>query len=120
METRINKAINDFEEFLDADLPSKIFPHDEVLKKVKCEDWYRQDTFESKEEVRKYIAGHFDVFRKVCQELLKKYQNKNEKVWPCLICGEDTDKNEMCKCMRYMRDLKEWKKQELLSVLVPL
>ena len=40
----------------------------EILKKVKGEDWYRTDAFKNKEEVRKYIKDHFDVFRKDCSK----------------------------------------------------
>lgn len=59
----MDKAIDDFELFLLVDLPSKIFPHDETLEKLKGEDWYREDYFKNKKEVEEYIKGHFKVLR---------------------------------------------------------
>jgi len=63
------EAIDNFEQFLLVDLPSKIFPKDETLSKLKGENWYRVDSFKDKKEVKEYIEGHFDIFRK---ELIKK------------------------------------------------
>lgn len=63
-------AIDNFEEFLECDLPSMVFPKDEILGKVKGEDWYREDAFQTKEDVERYIAIHFKVFRdELAQEL---------------------------------------------------
>jgi len=54
------KAIDNFEEFLLCDLPSKIFPKTEVNGEV----WCREDYFKNKDEVKKYIEELFEVFRK--------------------------------------------------------
>jgi len=57
---KITEAIDNFEEFLLADLPSKIFP----MHRLGDETFFREDFFETKKQVEEYIEEHFKVFRK--------------------------------------------------------
>ena len=43
--------------FLDADMPSKIFPHE----KMKGEIWSREDIFINKKDVEEYLLEHFRI-----------------------------------------------------------
>lgn len=54
----IQEAIDDFQTFLECDMPSLIFPEEEVLGK----GWERVDPFKSREEVVKYLRMHFKIF----------------------------------------------------------
>lgn len=64
----MEKAVNDFEDFLMADLPSKIFPMDRITG----ETLFREDFFETKKDVESYIEQHFKVFRDQLKEEAKK------------------------------------------------
>lgn len=61
----INEAINDLEEFLICDLPSKVFPMDRTLGTT----MFRQDYFETKKQIEKYIFQHFKILKKQVKEL---------------------------------------------------
>lgn len=65
----LNEAINDLEDFLIADLPSKVFP----MMRIKDQTMFREDYFFSTKDVVQYIEDHFKVFRK---QLKKLEQNK--------------------------------------------
>ena len=64
----IKEAINDFQQFLKCDMPSMVFPEEEVLGK----GWERVDSFKSREEVVKYLGIHFEVFEKQVKLLQRK------------------------------------------------
>lgn len=53
------KAIDEFEEFLECDLPSKIFPMDRMTGQT----MFREDYFESPKDVEEYIKLNFKAFR---------------------------------------------------------
>lgn len=52
-----NEKIIELYDFLDADMPSKIFPEE----KIKNEVWTREDYFKNKEEVEQYLREHFEI-----------------------------------------------------------
>lgn len=56
----MNKSIDELEEFLLADLPSKIFPMDRTLGRT----MFREDFFKTSKDVEKYIKLHFKIFRR--------------------------------------------------------
>ncbi len=64
----IKKAINDFQQFLECDMPSMIFPKEKVLGK----NWERVDPFKSREEVVKYLEIHFEVLEKQINEIKRR------------------------------------------------
>jgi len=49
------KNLKELLDFLDADMPSKIFPDE----KIKNEIWTREDKFENIKEIREYLKQHF-------------------------------------------------------------
>ena len=55
MNNKDKKNLIELMSFLDADMPSKIFP-EEILKK---EVWAREDKFLDKKEVEDYLRQHF-------------------------------------------------------------
>ena len=55
MKTKDEKKLIELWEFLDADMPSKIFPHE----KLKGEIWSREDKFIDIKEVGDYLTEHF-------------------------------------------------------------
>lgn len=57
-QNKLKEALINLREFLDVDLPSKIFPEEEI----DGETWIRQDYFKSEQDVRDYIKAHLDVF----------------------------------------------------------
>jgi len=57
---KINKAINDLQEFLECDLYSKLRPEMMVGNKK----MYREDFIKTEEEFYDYLKGHFDILRK--------------------------------------------------------
>lgn len=59
MEDKIKKAIDEFEEFLIVDMPSKVFPMDRNLGVTT----FREDMFEKPKDVEDYIKLHFKIFR---------------------------------------------------------
>jgi len=63
----IKEAIDDFQQFLECDMPSLIFPKEEVLG----EDWVRVDPFKSREEVVKYLGIHFKILEEQIDEIKK-------------------------------------------------
>jgi Asp-tRNA(Asn)/Glu-tRNA(Gln) amidotransferase C subunit len=52
--------INELQEFLECDMPTKIFPFEIVEGK----NWYREDSFKSIKEVEEYLKLHFDTLKK--------------------------------------------------------
>ena len=54
------KAVDELEEFLLSDLPTKIFPEEIIRTGV----WIREDKFNHIWEVRDYIEEHIKIFRK--------------------------------------------------------
>lgn len=56
----IKEAINLFQQFLECDLPSMVFPEEKVLG----ESWVRVNPFKSREEVIKYLRIHFKILEK--------------------------------------------------------
>lgn len=61
----MNKAIDNFEEFLLVDLPTKIFPMERILNQT----MFREDFFETKKDVEKYIKDHFKIFRREVRKM---------------------------------------------------
>ena len=61
----IKEAIDDFQQFLECDMPSMIFPEEEVLGK----GWVRTDPFQSREEVVKYLGIHFKILEEQIDEI---------------------------------------------------
>ena len=61
----IKEAIDDFQTFLECDMPSLIFPKEEVLGK----GWERVDPFKSREEVVEYLKEHFEILEKQINEI---------------------------------------------------
>ncbi len=61
----IKEAIDDFQQFLECDMPSMIFPKEKVLGK----GWVRVDPFKSREEVIKYLEAHFKILEKQINEI---------------------------------------------------
>lgn len=55
----MNKAIDEFEEFLLADFPSKVFP----MTRITGETMFREDYFETEKDVEEYIKLQFRAFR---------------------------------------------------------
>jgi len=49
------RKLKDLYIFLDADMPSQIFP----LEKVRGELWKRKDTFKNRKEVEEYLKEYF-------------------------------------------------------------
>ena len=71
----INKAIDEFEEFLLCDLDTKIFPMDRVTGRT----MFRQDFFQTKKDVHDYIEEHFRILRENIKETIsEKEVNKNK------------------------------------------
>ena len=68
----IKEAIDDFQQFLECDMPSLIFPKEEVLG----EDWVRVDPFKSGEEVVKYLGMHFKILKEQIDEIKRRRDNK--------------------------------------------
>jgi len=70
----IKEAIDDFQTFLECDMPSMIFPKEKVLG----EDWERVDPFKSREEVVKYLRIHFEILRKQINKLNSQKNRKTK------------------------------------------
>lgn len=66
---KIIKAIEEAEQFLICDMPSKVFPTDRMTG----ETMFREDYFESKKEIEKYLKAHFRILKKqIKEEALRK------------------------------------------------
>ena len=68
----IKEAIDDFQQFLECDMPSMVFPEEKVLGK----DWKRVDSFKSREEVIEYLGIHFKILEKQINEIKRRKKNK--------------------------------------------
>ncbi len=55
----IQEAIDDLQQFLEADLYSKFRPEQEIVG----ETLYREDVFPNEKEFLKYINEHFNILR---------------------------------------------------------
>ena len=64
----IQEAIDDLQTFLECDMPSKIFPKENSFGTA----WERTDPFKDKEEVIKYLRGHFEILDKQIKEVQDK------------------------------------------------
>jgi len=64
----ITEAIDDFQQFLECDMPSMVFPKEEVLGK----GWKRVDPFKSREEVVEYLRIHFKILEKQINKLQRR------------------------------------------------
>ena len=64
----IIEAINDLQQFLEADLYSKFKP----IEMIKGERWCREDYFKNEKDFYKYIEEHFEALRKQVKELNSK------------------------------------------------
>ena len=71
----IQEAINDLQQFLEADLYSKFRPEQEIAG----ETLYRKDVFPNEEEFLKYINEHFNILRKQINKLKTQKEQSNEK-----------------------------------------
>jgi len=57
MNKKIKKAIDNLQDFLECDMPSKIFPQETFNK----QRWVRTDYFRTRKDVEQYIEDHFKV-----------------------------------------------------------
>ena len=71
----IQEAIDDLQTFLECDMPSMIFPKENVLG----ESWERADPFKSREEVVKYLRIHFKILEKQITKLSSQKNRKEKK-----------------------------------------
>lgn len=69
----VNEAIRDLEMFLLCDLPSLVFPMDRVTGKT----MFREDFFESKRQIEKYIHTHFKILKKQIRDMKGKKGNED-------------------------------------------
>jgi len=58
------KAVEEAEEFLICDMPSKVFPTDRMTGKT----MFREDYFQSKKEIEEYLKLHFEILKKQIKE----------------------------------------------------
>jgi hypothetical protein len=57
---KVNKAIDELQEFLECDLYTKFRP----FEKIKGETWIRHDYFRNEKEFIEYLEQHFNILRK--------------------------------------------------------
>ena len=63
----IQEAIDELQVFLECDMPSKIFPEENIF--LKGGKWERADPFKSREEVKDYLKVHFKILEKQIKRL---------------------------------------------------
>jgi len=73
----IQEAIDDLQQFLEADLYSKFRPEQEIAG----ETLYREDIFPNEKEFLKYISEHFNILRKQINKLKTQKEQKENKQW---------------------------------------
>ena len=61
----IKEAINDLQQYLEADLYSKFRP----IEKIQGKKWCREDFFKNEGEFIKYLEEHFGILRKQVRKL---------------------------------------------------
>ena len=69
----IQEAINDLQQFFEADVYSKFRP----VEKIKGEEWCREDYFKNEKDFYKYLEEHFNLLREQIKEIV--YNASNHK-----------------------------------------